>query len=240
MSKRKLTTLLTAIAVSAAAALSVPTATLIAAPPSEAGKSSAKAASNKFYIVRLAELPVDRLQRQHQGLSGDEAGQGPEDRPDLVQGRQLHGLPERASRRGARRGGRRQEGSTATATSFNGFAAELTEAQADKLRRCRACCRSRRTSCVELDTSSTPTFLGLDAPGGLWDQLGGAGSAGEDIIIGVVDSRHLAGEPELLRPHRQQRQRHQGRQAGLPADPGLARQVRPGRGVQRVATATRS
>src|SRR5947199_112299 len=30
--------------------------------------------------------------------------------------------------------------------------------------------------------------LGLDAPGGLWDQLGGVGRAGEDIIIGVVDS----------------------------------------------------
>ena len=41
---------------------------------------------------------------------------------------------------------------------------------------------------VEMDTSSTPTFLGLDAPGGLWDQLGGAGSAGENIIIGVIDS----------------------------------------------------
>ena len=41
---------------------------------------------------------------------------------------------------------------------------------------------------VEMDTSSTPSFLGLDAPGGLWDQLGGVGSAGENIIIGVIDS----------------------------------------------------
>jgi len=30
--------------------------------------------------------------------------------------------------------------------------------------------------------------LGLNAPGGLWDQLGGAGRTGEDIIIGDVDS----------------------------------------------------
>ncbi len=38
------------------------------------------------------------------------------------------------------------------------------------------------------NTSSTPTFLGLDEPGGLWDQLAGPEHAGEDIIIGVVDS----------------------------------------------------
>lgn len=59
MSKRSLTTLLTAIAVTAAAALSVPIATSVAAPPEKAGNSSsAKAAANKFYIVRLAESPV--------------------------------------------------------------------------------------------------------------------------------------------------------------------------------------
>jgi len=39
-----------------------------------------------------------------------------------------------------------------------------------------------------LDTSSTPAFLGLSDPGGLWDQLGGVGKAGENIIIGMVDS----------------------------------------------------
>ena len=42
----------------------------------------------------------------------------------------------------------------------------------------------RRTA----DTSSTPTFLGLDARGGLWAQLGGVGNAGDGIIIGVIDT----------------------------------------------------
>ena len=72
-----------------------------------------------------------------------------------------------------------------------------------------------------------PDFLGLTAEGGIWDQLGGAASAGEDIIIGVIDSgiwpeslsfadRVTNGSPE----------QGPGRQAGLPADPRLARQVR--------------
>jgi hypothetical protein len=45
-----------------------------------------------------------------------------------------------------------------------------------------------------MDTSSTPHFLGLDAAGGLWDQLGGpTGSkggpgAGEGMIIGDIAS----------------------------------------------------
>ena len=38
-------------------------------------------------------------------------------------------------------------------------------------------------------TNFTPTFLGLDKPTiGLWAQLGGQAHAGEDIIIGMLDS----------------------------------------------------
>ena len=121
---------------------------------------------------------------------------------------------------------------------FNGFAAELTQAQADKLRSMKGVLSVEKDVIVDMDTSSTPSFLGLDAPGGLWDQLGGAGSAGENIIIGVDRLRHLAGEPELLRPHRRQRQRDQGRQAGLPADSraGTASANRARRSTRRSAT----
>ncbi len=72
--------------------------------------------------------------------------------------------------------------------SFNGFAAELTEAQAQALRNVEGVVAVTKNELVTMDTSSTPTFLGLDAPGGLWSQLGGVGSAGEDIIIGIIDS----------------------------------------------------
>ncbi len=51
---------------------------------------------------------------------------------------------------------------------------------------------------IQMDTSSTPTFLGLSDPDGLWDQLGGVGNAGEGVIIGDGRYWHLAGEPELL------------------------------------------
>jgi hypothetical protein len=72
--------------------------------------------------------------------------------------------------------------------SFNGFAAELSADQAAAMKFQSGVLAVTQDELNSVDTSFTPTFLGLDEPGGLWDQLGGVGSAGEDIIIGVVDS----------------------------------------------------
>ena len=72
--------------------------------------------------------------------------------------------------------------------SFNGFSAVLSPEQAAKLATTPGVQAVTPDEMQTVDTSSTPTFLGLDAPGGLWDQLGGVGNAGEGIIIGVVDS----------------------------------------------------
>ncbi len=72
--------------------------------------------------------------------------------------------------------------------TFNGFAAELTSVQADKLAGLPGVLAVSADEIHYQDTSSTPAFLGLNAAGGLWDQLGGVGSAGDGIIIGIVDS----------------------------------------------------
>lgn len=78
--------------------------------------------------------------------------------------------------------------------SYNGFAAKLTAQQAAALAKQDGVVAVSPDELVTQDTSSTPHFLGLDAPDGLWDQLGGpTGSkkgpgAGEGIIIGTIDS----------------------------------------------------
>jgi len=72
--------------------------------------------------------------------------------------------------------------------TFNGFAAELDPGQAAALANVSGVLNVTKDELQTTSTSTTPTFLGLDAPGGLWDQVGGVGSAGEDIIIGVIDS----------------------------------------------------
>jgi hypothetical protein len=72
--------------------------------------------------------------------------------------------------------------------SFNGFAAKLTGAQAAKLASLPEVISVTPDELLHVDTSNTPGFLGLSSSGGLWDQLGGVGSAGEDIVIGIVDT----------------------------------------------------
>jgi subtilisin family serine protease len=80
------------------------------------------------------------------------------------------------------------------AFAYNGFAAKLTDKQAAALAKQEGVLAVHPDELVTQDTSSTPHFLGLDAPGGLWDQLGGPTAnkkgvgAGENIVIGLVDS----------------------------------------------------
>ena len=72
--------------------------------------------------------------------------------------------------------------------SYNGFAAKMSVVQASKMTSVDGVLVVTPDALNTMDTSSTPHFLGLDNPGGLWDQLGGVGNAGEGIIIGDVDS----------------------------------------------------
>ncbi len=72
--------------------------------------------------------------------------------------------------------------------SFNGFAAQLSPGQAAKMASVDGVQAVSADELQTMDTSSTPTFLGLTDPGGLWDQLGGYQNAGEGIIIGLIDS----------------------------------------------------
>ena len=71
---------------------------------------------------------------------------------------------------------------------FNGFAARLNPAELKALRANGQVAAVFEDEQRKLDTISTPTFLGLNAPGGLWSQsVGGIAIKGENMVIGVVD-----------------------------------------------------
>lgn len=71
---------------------------------------------------------------------------------------------------------------------FNGFSALLTDDEVRALKKNSNVAAITADSILQLDTSYTPGFIGLDGPGGLWSKMGGQGAAGEDMIIGIVDS----------------------------------------------------
>ena len=72
--------------------------------------------------------------------------------------------------------------------SFNGFAATLAKDQVAKLLAQPGVLTVEKQQTYTIDTSTTPGFLGLSQPGGLWDKLGGVGKAGQNIVIGDVDT----------------------------------------------------
>jgi subtilisin family serine protease len=73
-------------------------------------------------------------------------------------------------------------------TVYNGFAAQLTPAEVQALLANPLVVAVHPDEARKLETISTPAFLGLSAPGGIWSQApGGVPIKGEDIIIGVVD-----------------------------------------------------
>jgi subtilisin family serine protease len=72
--------------------------------------------------------------------------------------------------------------------TFNGFAARMTQQQAQAMTGQSGVVKVEPDAIVKRDTVSTPAFLGLSQPGGLWSQVGGPARAGEGMVVGILDS----------------------------------------------------
>lgn len=143
--------------------------------------------SDGVYIIRMIDDPVVAYEGGIPGYKATKPGNGQKINPKDAKvvkyvNRLISGHNNALSKAG---GG---EKFYDYAYSFNGFAAKLTGAQAAKLASLPEVISVTPDEMLHLDTSNTPGFLGLSGQDGLWDQLGGVGSAGEDIVIGIVDS----------------------------------------------------
>jgi len=171
-------------AIAVALALAVSFAVLDA---QQAKGPQASAFESPLYVVQLSEAPATAYQGGVPGYPATRPARGQKINPNDP--RVLNYTSHLASRHDAvlaSVGGARKAYSYTF--SFNGFAAALTREQADALANAPGVLSVTKDELHFADTSSTPAFLGLDAPGGLWDQLGGTGAAGDGVIIGIIDS----------------------------------------------------
>ena len=72
--------------------------------------------------------------------------------------------------------------------ALNGVAADLDANQAAALAKQSGVLGLAKDQLEQPATTLSPHFLGLDASGGVWSQLGGAPNAGAGIVIGVLDT----------------------------------------------------
>jgi hypothetical protein len=142
--------------------------------------------TNNLYIVRMADAPAVAYEGKIPGFARTKPGKGskldPDDPKVAAYAAYLEGKHDEVARKV---NGRKVQ---AYKYAFNGFAAELTEAQVEALKADPAVLSVEKDEARPLDTSTTPSFLGINAPNGLWNLAGAAGQAGEDVVIGIVDS----------------------------------------------------
>ena len=171
MRKKSLLTLLSTATITAAAAMSVPLSTAVAAPGADAKAAAKQQYSNNAYIVRLAEQPVVAYDGSIKGYKATRPRKGEKIDPDSPQVASYKSyLESRHDAVLASVGGGRKLYSYGYV--FNGFAAELTAAQAEKLAQTQGVLAVEKDTVHELETSSTPGFLGLSGPGGVCNQFG--------------------------------------------------------------------
>ncbi len=149
-------------------------------------------ASNRLYIVQLAEAPAAAYEGGIAGYKATKPAQGKKldsSSPDVSS--YVGYLNARHDTLLASVGGARKAYSYGYV--FNGFAAELTEMQAAKLAMSGGVISVTKDEKRKLDTATTPAFLGLSTPGGFWSTAG----KGEGVVIGIVDSGIWPEHPSL-------------------------------------------
>ncbi|MEV6970157.1 S8 family peptidase [Hamadaea sp. NPDC051192] len=148
------------------------------------------AADTATYIVQTAGQPIATYAGDRTGFKATKPGKGkkvdahsPEAKAYAQRLSSDHDAALRAAGVSSTRKGYDYQ------TVFNGFSAQLTQAEAARLAKTAGVTAVWANETVHADTVTTPSFLGLTGDGGVWQQqFGGVGHAGEGVIVGIIDS----------------------------------------------------
>jgi len=158
------------------------------ATPSAQAVPTASAKAGSAYIVHMADLPVTAYAGGIKGLQATKPNKGQKIDPNspAVVAYMAYLAAQQNAALASVGGGKKLYN---YGIVFNGFAAQLTDDQAQRLALVKGVLAVTKDEMRQADTSSTPAFLGLSDPAeGLWKQLGGIAKAGDGIIIGVIDT----------------------------------------------------
>lgn len=142
------------------------------------------------YIVQLLDAPIATYDGDIRGLASTKPGTGErvdstssaaEEYADYLADRQVEAV-EMA-------GASDSDIIYTYDTALNGFAAELTAGEAAALEKNPDVVNIWETEILTADTVTTPDYLGMSGDGGVWDdQFGDPDSAGDGMVVGVIDS----------------------------------------------------
>jgi hypothetical protein len=157
--------------------------------PPVSGDSTAQSSKNgaTVYIVQMADDPVVAYKGGRGGYAATAPRQGEHADPNSANVRRYQDFLTRSHANALRAAGASGAAKIYDYTfSFNGFAAQLTPAQAARLAQQPDVVSVTPDEIRQPMTDNTPVDLGLTGPSGLWASNGG--TRGEDVIIGVIDT----------------------------------------------------
>ncbi|MGD2078514.1 MAG: S8 family serine peptidase, partial [Chloroflexota bacterium] len=146
--------------------------------------ASAQPAETNSYVIMMEGDPVVAYDGGIVGLEGTKPGPGEKINPNDAKVKRYVNHLEAKQNESLRQVKARNQKIYNYVYSFNGYAADLTDAQAAAVKKQADVLQVFENEVFYAETSTTPDFLGLTAEDGLWDM----GVDGEDVIIGIVDS----------------------------------------------------
>ena len=180
------------------------------------------AQSSQTYIVQMLDAPAVTYDGGVSGIPATKPGKGKKINPEAANVKRYRAHLNREHDQAIERVGGAEKVYDYGVT-FNGFAAVMTEAQAEEMKAARDVISVTPDRIDLLETSTTPEFLGLSGPTGFWQTTG---AVGEDVVIGVLDTGYWPENPAYSDRSQREPDRAAERPEGLQEAEGLERRVR--------------
>ena len=155
--------------------------------------------SKKTYIVQLADAPIAAYDGGVNNIPATSPAPGEKVNVNSRNARAYEAHLRNAQRQALRDAGVTDNAKTHEFTvAFNGFTAKLTAGEASEMARTKGVLNVWEDEVRYADTVTTPDYLGLSGPQGVWArQFGGFDKAGKGMIIGVLDTGIDPGNPSF-------------------------------------------